>query len=233
MAIETHGESGVGDAPVPPAGVILDYVKPLDRLLAEQPDPVTLVTLGPVTGLALALRRDPALVRAKVVRHLAMIGNLRARGNTTPHSEFNAWCDPEALGLVLAAELPTELVGLDVTRSIVVTGEEIARLGQVEDADARWLHGALEFYRAFHKKHERLDGCVVNDVLPIAALVRPEVLTFQAMRLAVDLDAGDTRGRTRVDPDGRAARVATAVQPAPVRQLLFERVLPWLAPVTA
>ncbi len=233
VAVETHGESGLGNAPVPPAGIILDYVKPLERLLADQADPVTLVTLGPVTGLALALRRDPALVRAKVLRHLAMIGNLKAKGNTNRYAEFNAWCDPEALDIVLAAELPTELVGLDVTRSIVVTGEEIARLGQVVDPDARWLHAALEFYRAFHKKHEGLDGCVINDVLPIAALVRPESLTFDEVRLAVDLDAGDTRGRTREDPKGPTAHVATAVRAGPVRQLLFERVLPWLAPVTA
>jgi len=233
VAVETHGESGLGNAPVPPAGIILDYVKPLERLLADQADPVTLVTLGPVTGLALALRRDPALVRAKVSRHLAMIGNLSARGNTTPYSEFNAWWDPEALGVVLAAELPTEVVGLDVTRSIVVTAEEIARLGQVDDPDARWLHGALEFYRVFHQRHEGMDGCVINDVLPIAALVRPEALTFKTLRLVVDRDAGGTRGRTREDPKGHTAHVATAVRAAPVRQLLFERVLPWLAPVTA
>ena len=233
VAAETHGESGLGGAPVPPAGVILDYVKPLDRLLAAQPDPVTLVTLGPVTGLALALHRDPALVRAKVGRHVAMIGNLNAAGNTTRYAEFNAWCDPEALDVVLAAGLPTELVGLDVTRSIVVTGEEIARLGQQDDPDARWLHAALQFYRAFHHKHEGLDGCVVNDVLPIAALVRPEVLTFQALRLTIDTEPDESRGRTRADPAGRSARMATGVDPAPVRQLLFERVLPWLAPVAA
>jgi len=67
----------------------------------------------------------------------------------------------------------------------------------------------------------------VNDVLPIAALVLPDVLEFTDMRLAVDLDDGDTRGRTRVDPEGARTRVATRVRPAPVRRLLFDRVLPW------
>ncbi|PYP41944.1 MAG: hypothetical protein DMD42_12835, partial [Gemmatimonadetes bacterium] len=94
VARDTHGESGLGYAELPPAGVILDFVKSLDRLLAEQPEPVTLVTLGPVTGLALALRSDPDLVRAKVARHIAMIGNVGAKGNTTRYSEFNAWCWP-------------------------------------------------------------------------------------------------------------------------------------------
>ena len=111
VAHETHGESGLGYATVPPAGVILDFVRPLERLLAEQREPVTLVTLGPLTSLALALRRDPELVRSKVSRHIAMVGAIDVKGNTTPLSEFNAWCDPEALRDRAPAELPTELVG--------------------------------------------------------------------------------------------------------------------------
>src|SRR3989449_9984219 len=74
----------------------LDFVKSLERLLADQRQPVTLVTLGPVTSLALALRSDPDLVRAKVARHVAMIGNIAAQGNTTRYAEFNAWCDPRS-----------------------------------------------------------------------------------------------------------------------------------------
>lgn len=224
-AHETHGQSGLGDAAVPAAGVILDYVKPLERLLDEQPDPVTLVTLGPVTGLALALRRDPAIVRAKVARHIAMIGNLRAAGNTTRYSEFNAWCDPEALHEVLHAELPTELVGLDVTRKFVLSGTDIERLGRQDDPQARWLYPALRFYRAFHQQYEQLDGCVINDVLPIAELIAPGVLEFESLLLTVDLEAGESRGRTRIDPDGARARVATGVHPEVARRLLAERVL--------
>ena len=230
VAIETHGASGLGYANVPEAGVILDWVKPLDRLLAAQPEPVTLVTLGPVTSLALALRSDAGLVRAKVARHIAMIGNIEARGNTTPHSEFNAWCDPEALAIVLAAELPTELIGLDVTRKLVVKATEVYRLAHAGNPLANWMHDALRFYLEFHRQYEKLEGVVVNDVLAIAALLQPDVLDFQDLRITVDLDDGDDRGRTRVDPKGSMCRVALQVRPEPVRRMLFERVLPWLAP---
>ena len=233
VALETHGPTGLGDAPVPPAGVILDFVKPLDRLLADQVEPVTLVTLGPVTGLALALRRDAALVRRTVKRHVAMIGNLRAAGNTTRYSEFNAWCDPEALAEVLRAELPTELVGLDVTRKFLLAGHEIDRLGRSDDALERWLHAALRFYLDFHRRQERLDGCVINDVLPIAELVAPGTLTFEPLRVAVDLEDGESRGRTRVDPNGARVRVATGVQPEAAHRLLADRVLWALAPARA
>ena len=222
VADDTHGPSGLGYADVPPAGVILDYVRPLERLLEAQPEPVTLVTLGPVTSLALALRANPGLVRDKVSRHVAMIGNIEAAGNTTRFSEFNAWCDPEALATVLAAEMPTEMIGLDVTRKVVIRSSEVNRLAE----HSPWLHDALRFYVEFHKKQEGLDGAIINDVLAIAYLIQPDVLTFSDLRLAVSLDDGQSRGRTKLDPKGWFTRVAMEVYPAPVRRLLFERVLP-------
>ena len=221
VADDTHGPSGLGYADVPPAGVILDYVRPLERLLEAQPEPVTLVTLGPLTSLALVLRVNPGLVRQKVARHVAMIGNIEAAGNQTRFSEFNAWCDPEALATVLAAEIPTEMIGLDVTRKLIMKASEVDRLAQ----HAPWLHDALRFYVEFHRKQEGLDGAVINDVLAIAYLLQPEVLTFSDLRLRVDLDDGQSRGRTKVDPKGSFARVAMEVHTPPVRRLLFERVL--------
>src|SRR5438132_44545 len=183
--------------------------------------------------LALALRSDPDLVRAKVARHIAMIGNIAAQGNTTRYAEFNAWCDPEALDLVLKAELPTELVGLDVTRQAVLAPHEITRLGTAGAPQARWLQDALRFYMEFHKRAEGLDGCIVNDVLPIAGLVKPATLTFAEQRLVVDLDEADHRGHTRIDPHGARVKVATRVDVALVRPLLSERVFRWAVHQTA
>jgi purine nucleosidase len=234
VARETHGDSGLGYAALPRAGVTLDFVRSLERLLAEQPEPVTLVTLGPLTGLALALRSDAALVRATVTRHIAMVGNLSAAGNTTRYSEFNAWCDPEAVDVVLRAELPTEMVGLDVTRQAVLAAHEITRLAHTGAPQAQWIEDALRCYVEFHKKYEQLDGCIVNDILPIAALIEPAVLTFAEQRLVVDLEDGEHRGHTRLDPAGARVRVATQVDMALVRPLLSERVFRWAArPVAA
>ena len=222
VADDTHGPSGLGYAELPPAGVILDYVRPLERMLQAQPQPVTLVTLGPVTSLALVLRANPGLVREKVSRHVAMIGTIEATGTQTRYSEFNAWCDPEALATVLAAEIPTEMIGLDVTRKIVIKGNEVERLAQ----SSTWLYDALRFYVEFHRKQEGLDGAVINDVLAIAYLVQPEILTFSDLRLSVNLEDGPSRGRTKLDAKGSFTRVAMEVQAPQVRRLLFERVLP-------
>lgn len=225
---EAHGESGLGHAAVTAAGTVLDYVRPLERVLAECPEPVALVTLGPLTGLALALRRDSGLVKAKVKRHIALAGTVTTAGNITRYSEFNAWCDPEALSHVLAAKLPTELVGLDATRQIVLSGADVAHLGETDDAKARWLFDALRFYVEFHKEYQGLDGCIVHDVLPIAALIEPAVLSFRPMRLTVGLNDGDNRGSTGEAADGLHALVAENPDARRVRALLIERVLPWL-----
>src|SRR5947209_14633723 len=233
VARDTHGESGLGYAELPPAGVILDFVKSLDRLLAEQPEPVTLVTLGPVTGLALALRSDPDLVRAKVARHIAMIGNVGAKGNTTRYSEFTAWCDPEALDIVLRAELPTEMVGLDVTRQMVLAQHETTRLQHAGAPQARWINDALRFYIEFHKQQEGLDGCIVNDVLPIAARVKPAALTLEVQQREVVLDEADLMCSQASEPHDAHVTVATRVDVALVRPLLSERVFRWAVHQTA
>ena len=218
VALETHGASGLGYATVPRAGVTLDWVKPFARLLLEQAEPVTLLTLGPVTSVARALHADPGLVRSKVKRHVAMIGNLAASGNTTPYSEFNAWCDPEALDQVLKAELPIDLVGLDVTRQIVITGEEIGRLAQAPNELAHWFHDALRFYLEFHKQYEKLDGCVINDILPVAALIRPEVLELtrhhQGLRQQLGKAHLHKRSGRRRRPRDQPRRVSRSARPA-------------------
>lgn len=228
VARETHGDSGLGHAAVSPAGTVLDYQKPLSRILAACSEPVVLVTLGPLTGLALALHEDFAGVKSKIRRHVAMAGAVGVPGNTTPHSEFNAWCDPEALAHVLDAKLPTELVPLDVTRTVKLSASDVARLGEVDDPKARWLYDALRFYVDFSREYESLDGCVIHDVLPVASLIDPGVLTFRPQRLGVGLRDGDDRGRTMIAPDGGHALVATEPRAQRVRALLVERVLPWL-----
>jgi inosine-uridine nucleoside N-ribohydrolase len=125
------------------------------------------------------------------------------------------------------------MVGLDVTRQVVFTAQELNRLTQTGAPQARWIHDALRFYIEFHKQYEQLDGCVVNDILPIAELIDPRVLAFEEQRLVVDLEDGEHRGHTRVDAGGARVRVATRVDMARVRPLLSDRVFRWAARASA
>jgi inosine-uridine nucleoside N-ribohydrolase len=189
-------------------------------VLAKLSSPVTLVTLGPLTNLAHALTIHPGLVRERVVRHIGMFGNLHEQGNTNRWADFNAWCDPEAVNVVFDAALPTDMVGLDVTRRMTFSAAEVERIRHGEGSLSRWLGNALSFYVEFHRAQERLDGCVVNDVLTIAELLDPGLLRFAGHRLTVGLDDGGHRGHTQVSNTGAAVRVALEVDVHRVRRLL-------------
>lgn len=219
-APETHGPTGVGHADVPPETPVRGRPTVLLDLLAAQPEPVVLVTLGPLTNLAHALQRDAALVRRAVVRHLGMFGNIHERGNTNRWADFNAWADPEATATVLAAGLGTEMVGLDVTRRMTLDATEVRGLMGAADPVVEWLAAALWFYVEFHRSQERLDGCVINDVLPIGELLHAGVLGYEPLALEVGLDDAEERGRTRVAEGGSLTHVALQVDIPTVRGLL-------------
>lgn len=219
-APETHGETGVGYAAVPQAPTVTPDPTILVAELRRTTEPVTLVTLGPLTNLAHALTVDGELVRRRVARHIGMFGNIGERGNTNRWADFNAWCDPEAAAQVLEAGLPTTMVGLDVTRQMTLSAREVDRLAASEDPLVAWLGQALRFYVEFHRRQERLDGCVVNDVLTVGELLSPGLLTSETLRLSVDLDDGDHRGHTRERAGGTATAVAMGVDVAQMRVLL-------------
>jgi len=219
-APETHGPSGVGYAAVMPETPTAPNPTVLCDLFAALERPVTLVTLGPLTNLAVALQRDRALVRQAVTRHIGMFGNIRERGNTNRFADFNAWCDPEAAQVVLQAGLGTLMVGLDVTRRMSFTAGEVSAIAASADPLAAWLGQALRFYVEFHRSQERLNGCVVNDVLPIGELIAPGLLTVSERHLTVDLGDGEQRGRTRDDDAGATTQVGMSVDTTRMRELL-------------
>ena len=107
-----------------------------------------------------------------------------------------------------------------VTRRMSFTAGEVSAIAASADPLAAWLGQALRFYVEFHRSQERLDGCVVNDVLPIGELIAPGLLTVSERRLTVDLGDGEQRGRTRDDDAGATTRVGMSVDTTRMRQLL-------------
>jgi inosine-uridine nucleoside N-ribohydrolase len=233
-AKETHGPEGLGDLPAPPADPVHPSASALRDALRAAGGPVTLVTLGPLTNLALALRLEPELVTARIGRHVMMGGNIESPGNTGPHSEFNVWCDPEAAEAVFAAGLGTEMVGLDVTRQLVVPATAVQRLATHDDPDAQWLGRLLGFYVRFHEEVEGLAGAVINDPLAVALAVAPELGAADAVPAAVDRSEGPLRGRTTVGDRGAGDPIIHAYRRfdrTAVHALLLEHVFGrWLSP---
>lgn len=224
-ARETHGVDGLGDHTAPPPDPVHPSGSALRDALRAAREPVVLVTLGPLTNLALALRLDPDFVRARVVRHVAMGGNIAAAGNSGPHSEFNVWCDPEAAREVFTAGLGTEMVGLDVTRRLVIPAAAVAKLATHPDEDARWFGRLLGFYVRFHQAVEGLHGAVINDPLAVALALEPSWGRAEPTPVGVDLSEGPERGRTTIgDLDAGDPRIMVYrdFDARRVRELLLE-----------
>jgi len=223
-AKETHGPDGLGDHELPPPDPERPTRTSILRAVRAAGRPVTLVTLGPLTNLAYALRNDAALLRSRVVRHVAMGGNIAAAGNSGVLAEFNVWCDPEAAAEVFAAGLGTELVGLDVTRRLVITAGAVQKLATHGDPEAQWLGKLLGFYVRFHEQYERLSGAVINDPLAVALALEPAWGSADALPVAVSLAEGTGRGETRVGGTGDPlVRVYRDVSLGLVHDLLLEQ----------
>ena len=121
MAPETHGDTGLGYArlPAPRAAPVRQHgVDWLIETLLAAPGEYTLVAIGPLTNVALAMRKEPAIIPA--IRELFIMGAaIRHQGNTTPLAEFNVYVDPHAAHIVYHCGAPITLVPLDVTYQIV------------------------------------------------------------------------------------------------------------------
>src|SRR5919109_4299505 len=130
LAPETHGETGLGYARLPaprtkPIAVHgVDFL--IEKILAS-PGEITLVAIGPLTNLALAIRQEPRIVQA-LKEIIIMGGALRYEGNTTALAEFNTYVDPHAAHIVYHAGIPTILVPLDVTYQCILTPADVQRL---------------------------------------------------------------------------------------------------------
>jgi purine nucleosidase len=231
-AKETHGAEGLGDHPAVAAAPVASSGTAILDALRAAPVPVTLVTLGPLTNLALALRLDTALIRSRVTRHVAMGGSLKARGTATVEAEFNVWCDPEAADEVVRAGLSSEFVGLDVTRQLVIPAAAVHKLATHADSGARWLGALLGFYVRFHDEYEGLQGAVINDPLAIALAVEPSWGRLERFPIEVDLTSGPSRGRTAVATGrtGDQADFFTSFDLAAVHGLLLDHLFGrWLS----
>jgi purine nucleosidase len=208
-ARHVHGEDGLGGAPRPAETRDLasaDAVQFLTATLsAAAADPVDLLMVGPLTNLALALRRTPGIV-AGIGRLTVMGGTLHGRGNVTPAAEFNVFCDPEAAAIVLGAGLDTTVVPWEPCVGHFLEGSDIDRmLEAAPDGDYKaFVRALIEHDRSRHVREGKGDRLFLIDPLAAAVVVEPAIVT-KALRasVGVSLAPGLTRGMTVVDPSGR------------------------------
>jgi purine nucleosidase/non-specific riboncleoside hydrolase len=210
-AKHVHGEDGLGGAPRPPKTADVagsDAVGFLVSTLSEAAaagERVDLLTIGPLTNLALALRRTPTIVGG-IGRLTIMGGTVYGRGNVTPSAEFNIYCDPEAAAIVFRAEVDTIVVPWEPCFTHFLPGSEIDRLfSTVPRGLPREFSWALvQHARKTDLAHDHGDRFRFIDPLAAAVVIEPGIVT-KSLKASVDvaLAPGISRGMTVVDPSGR------------------------------
>ena len=239
---ETHGPHGIGYAELPEPRLPLSERHGVDLLIDEaraQPGEITLVTLGPLTNLAVAVLREPTLP-GLLRRWVLMGGSYRSNGNTAPTTEWNIHCDPDAAKVCLTAwadpagrarARPLAL-GLDVTERAKLTPDHMAalarRAGSRPDPDrdeadgsvasnpvVRYLADALRFYMEFHSRYDGFYGAFIHDPLAVAAALDPSLVRTEAVTVDIELGGTLTTGETVTDWRrvwGRPPNVDVAVE---------------------
>lgn len=198
-----HGQDGMGDIGLPlsgrtpTVGHAVDTIRQTIRRFAHD---ITVVTLGPLTNLALALKLEPEL--AGMVNECILMGGVgQGPGNMSPVAEYNIWVDPEAAQIVFASGLPITMVGWDISvASATFAPEDAAALREVGTPLAAFCVDIQRVLRDFAIKEMHLAGFDLPDPIAMAVALEPEVKE-RSKRLFVSVEAQGqfSRGQVLVD----------------------------------
>jgi purine nucleosidase len=235
-----HGDNGLGNIELAEASDNTLDPRPAHRFIIEtvraHPGEVTLLAVGPLTNLALALADDPGI--APLVKQVVIMGGAFGTGgvlgNVTPAAEANIFCDPHAADAVMSAPWPLAIVGLDVTQHTIMSTPYLASLRDGAGEAGRFAWEVSRHYEAFHRTSAQLDGIYVHDSSAVAYMLAPQLYVTRSGPVRV-LTSGIAAGQTIQKPldmpvpapdwDGRPSReVCVGVDAAAVLDL-YERTL--------
>ena len=197
-----HGRDGLGDHGYPPPRRTPEKQSAVDAIIdaIESHPGLVVVTLGPLTNVALALQKKPSIA-AKVSRCVLMGGAPCCEGNVTPAAEYNIWCDPEAAGIVMRSSLPIELVGWHLCR-----GEAALNLSDIQQVLGFGTPVAKFAIESNSRAQEAFleqtgqHGISLPDPVAMAIALDPSIVTSQSQHFVdVEIDSELTRGMTVVD----------------------------------
>jgi inosine-uridine nucleoside N-ribohydrolase len=193
-----HGVDGLGGATVPESTRQArdDGVGYLIERVQAEPGAFTLVCVGPLTNIALALGRWPDLARS--VRAVVLMGGAaRLPGNVTPVAEFNIYADPEAAAIVFDQPWPLTMVGLDVTNQVHLTRADCDALAPDKNTSREAVLVREVTRHLFDVRHE--DAIALHDPLAVGVACQPDLVTTLERQVHVETRGEHTRGQTVVD----------------------------------
>jgi purine nucleosidase len=230
LSPETHGDKGLGYANLPSPQTKPQVKHGSDFLIERimsQPNEITLVAIGPLTNVALALRKEPRIVE-NVKEVWVMGGAIQHAGNTTALAEFNTFVDPHAAHVVFHSGMPITLTPLDVTYQCIFTVDDLNRLLRIDSPITKYIADSTRFYMEFHDEYQSIQGCVINDPMTLALTFMSEICDYQNLVVDVDISTGVGLGNTFADfynyeKKPANMRVAMGVRPRMFMEVFLER----------
>ena len=174
----------------------VDYL--IRILLAANDASVTLVPIGPLTNIAVAIEREPKIL-PKIEQIVLMGGAMREGGNRTPSAEFNILVDPDAADIVFKCGRPITQMGLDVTHQVLSTVDRVERIKALDNPVATATAGMLSFFDRYDTKKYTSRGAPLHDPCTIAWLLRPDLFEGKDCNVSVETQSELTLGHTAVD----------------------------------
>ncbi len=195
------GPSGLEGSPyLPPPSREPMAVHAVDFLAAklrDAPEPLTIVATGPLSNIGLLVLKHPDVL-PRIGRLIWMGGVFYRKSEIITPTEFNAFCDPEALRIVLEACLPITLVGLDVTMQVLIEAPQYAELATIDTPLGRLVNDWLLFYEKLHRNAMGVGGAM-HDPLALALVIDPTLVRTRPAHIAVELSGSHTFGATVAD----------------------------------
>ncbi len=201
-AADIHGDSGMDGPALPDVESIALDRRPADEVMvdlikASKPGEITIVATAPLTNLALALQREPAI--ADRVAQVVLMGGAIGQGNVTASAEFNILVDPDAADQVFNASWPVVMMGLEVSHQALATDEVRKRIRGLNSRTGTFADQLLDFFAARYKEHQGFAAAPVHDLCPVVYLIEPSLFTLVSAPVAVETRGELTLGRTVVD----------------------------------
>lgn len=215
-AEEAHGKDGLGDLEFAPPTLQVESEHAVDylvRTILESSEPIQLVTLAPLTNIALALSKDPRI--ASRVHSIVMMAGGMDSGNQTPAAEFNVWVDPEAADIVFRCGAPLVMIGLDpILKTGGIFPEDVEKL---ESAGKPWCDLVASLLRWNFRRYQQFLGYVKAatppDMLAVGVAIDPGMADDEMLPVVVECNGTHTRGMTLVDRRFFAKAIGWAAPP--------------------
>ncbi len=207
-----NGETGLGDLDVPHVDLHhrVDAAKLLTELVREHPGELTLLTLGPLTNVALAAERWPEFLGN--LKELVILGGaVSVNGDVTAAAEFNIYGNPDAARLVLTSRATKTLVPLDVAHKVLVSFEQYNRV-QV-DPDTRFgrlIDQTIPFALRANRQRRGIEGMLISEVVALVCLLKPQLFERITVPVDVECQGSLTRGMTICDRRKNSQKTANA-----------------------